>query len=549
MKKWKTGALFFGIMIMAGIVFLTACKGNDNVLTYRLGKIPGYYLFTFSEDVLLYKDNVIKDGKLSYTGLYMKKMDGDKNEAGTLLSDSYDACANLYGEQVFFIDTDKNLVKTDFQGEQTEIIVDGRERLVADALVIEDVLYYLQVSKGSVCALHSLNLKTQETQKIADELSSHYLYHYCGNAAVIDLKRKKLLICNEKEKIKEEYDDPDYEIVGFLNDGTMIYSEDRKLYQKSGFEEGKGELIVDKEEIYNVLLKQKEMLFTTRGRNGRIQVFFYDFLNKKLEQTDNVNYYDDFVSASLVPKAFNDDYIVCAIEEDGWGNVVLIDRKRRNTYRIDTIEIKIEEEENTEKGLMPEQTGESDTARNGEEKMLKDELRTVLDQYFDQLYSTLLEDSNADYSASDFASTNGYIIAKKLVASRYTYHTLLGGIHRVDLKEITIQDLSEQGDHLEAMVHVTCVFSYGDDGETSLGDNGETSMGVLYRVTLKKSGEQYRVIDLDNNDAEIRMAKEASLASMKAAGATDPYPYIDAYFQQLKQNADDMLKTQKEMRK
>lgn len=78
MKKWKTGALFLGIMIMAGTVFLTACKGNDNVLTYRLGKIPGYYLFTFSEDVLLYKDNVIKDGKLSYTGLYMKKWMGIK---------------------------------------------------------------------------------------------------------------------------------------------------------------------------------------------------------------------------------------------------------------------------------------------------------------------------------------------------------------------------------------------------------------------------------------------------------------------------------------
>lgn len=175
-----------------------------------------------------------------------------------------------------------------------------------------------------------------------------------------------------------------------------------------------------------------------------------------------------------------------------------------------------------------------------ENEKQEEDVQTVLEQYFDQLYSTLLEDSDADYIADDFASINGYIIAKNLVTSRYTYHTLLGGIHEVDLKEVTIEDFSHQGDRLEVKAYVKYAFSYGD--------NEETSIGNLYRVTLERSGEQYKVTDLDDDDVLTRMAKEDSLARMEAAGATDPYPFIDAYFQQLKKNADNMLKMQKEMR-
>lgn len=175
----------------------------------------------------------------------------------------------------------------------------------------------------------------------------------------------------------------------------------------------------------------------------------------------------------------------------------------------------------------------------------RQEVQTVLEQYFDKLYATMLEESNADYSPNDFASINGYIVAKELVASRYTYHTLLGGIHEVDMKEVTIEELSNQDDHLEAAVYVTCAFSYGDNGETSLGENGETSMGNLYRVTLEKSGEQYKVTDLDCDSITILMAKESILKGKAEGNDADAYRRTDAYFQQIQKNADIMLETQK----
>lgn len=192
-----------------------------------------------------------------------------------------------------------------------------------------------------------------------------------------------------------------------------------------------------------------------------------------------------------------------------------------------------ESTERTKNDLKPEQKDENDTAICEEEKSLEEQVQTILDEFFDNFFATVLEDSDADFRQDDFAGIDGYIAAKYFVSQRYTYNTLLGGIHKVDLKKVTVDELSDQGDHLEARVYVNFTYYYGD--------NDSCRGGAVSSVTLEKSGEQYKVIDLDLNDGvEIRMAKEASLANMKAAGATDPYPFIDAYFQQLKKNTDSM---------
>ncbi len=160
------------------------------------------------------------------------------------------------------------------------------------------------------------------------------------------------------------------------------------------------------------------------------------------------------------------------------------------------------------------------------------EVQTVLEQYFDDLFATLLEESDMDYSSNDFASINGYIIAKNLVSTRNTYNKLLGGIHAVDMEEITIDDLSNQGNNLEAMVYVKYMFSYGD--------NEECETGSLYRVTLQMSGEQYKVIDLDNTSVETQMVKDA-LNHKATRSAIDNYSMVDSYFQEIQKNADSLL--------
>ncbi len=403
-KKWKIGVLLLGIIIVAGFVLIIIQKSSQmkKEQEYQLGKTPHSYQFTFGEDILLYKDNVNKNGEMSYSGLFVKQFNEDKNAAGTLLSDSYYGCANLYEEQVIFIDADSNIVKTDLQGNKKEIIVKSNGYSIQDALLIEDVLYYIQETEGDIFALQALDLKSQEKKKIADAVNPHYLYHYCGNVAVIDKKQNELVICNEKEKIIKRYDDPGYEIQGFLNDGTIIYMEEGKLYQKHSFETKKAELLFDQGDIYRVVVKPKEMLVCTIDGYGLMQVFFYHFSQKNLEKIANAN---------TVPRDFNDNYIVCASEEEGMGSVELISREQGDIFSIHAAEGKIgsaekvseSEQKNDKKMVVVSEEPEKGNYKEKVSEEEKEKLEQLLVKYYKEKIPYPLvsyhvsENDNPDY--------------------------------------------------------------------------------------------------------------------------------------------------------
>lgn len=164
------------------------------------------------------------------------------------------------------------------------------------------------------------------------------------------------------------------------------------------------------------------------------------------------------------------------------------------------------------------------------------EVQSILDKYFATLFDTLLEGSDKDYSSNDFSSINGYIIAKKLVNTRYTYNQLLGGIHTVQIQEVTVDDLSEQGNNIEAMVYVKYLFSYGDKEECETGG--------LYRATLEKTEEDYKVIDLDSNSIEIQKVKDVlnqKTTTKKAIkNVANDYSKVNSYFEKIQENTDTL---------
>lgn len=175
------------------------------------------------------------------------------------------------------------------------------------------------------------------------------------------------------------------------------------------------------------------------------------------------------------------------------------------------------------------------TSIHAETDMQRQEVKAVLEQYFEELYATLLEDSDVDYSADEFAGINGYIIAKQMVALRYSYNTLSGGIHKVDLGEVRIEDLSSHGNQMDVVAYVNFTFYFGDD-EDCRG-------GALYRVKLARSGERYRVIDLDNDGEITRLAKDSILNVPAAVSESGSFRMVDSFFQQMQRNTDSMLET------
>lgn len=181
----------------------------------------------------------------------------------------------------------------------------------------------------------------------------------------------------------------------------------------------------------------------------------------------------------------------------------------------------------------------------------QEELYVYLKSYFSDLLDTIKADSDKDYTSEDFSSVKGYIVAKHLVNERQIYEKLLGGIEKVTLNELILEDVSSTGDRMEAMVYVKYSFAY--PGEE------ECSVGTLYRVILSKTEDSYCVLDLDCDDIEIKMAKEVILGNsdLRNEIESDPnsaaaysfsdtdseldYIIADAYFAEAEQNTESLL--------
>lgn len=167
----------------------------------------------------------------------------------------------------------------------------------------------------------------------------------------------------------------------------------------------------------------------------------------------------------------------------------------------------------------------------------KEAVQNVLEDYFEDFLDTMLADSSRDYSSDDFATINGYIAAKYLVAKREGSKTLLNGIQAVSLEEVLLEELLEKDDFLEAAAYVKYEYSWGS------GSQEDTCRaGSLYQVTLAKSNDGYKVLDLDDieND-EVQAAKDSICIS--ARNSKDIYQRADEYFDKIQQNAKDMTET------
>lgn len=162
-----------------------------------------------------------------------------------------------------------------------------------------------------------------------------------------------------------------------------------------------------------------------------------------------------------------------------------------------------------------------------------DVMQGVLEQYFTDFYHVLLDDSR-NFTHEDFASTNGYIIGKELMAMRYEANVLYGGMAKAEFEEVSIEDISAIEGGIEVMAYVKFSYSYGMDPD-DIFDEGD-----LFRILMVLEGDSYRVLDLDSNSEYPTMAKE-TLAVRNTSDIENNYAAVDRYYEEQDRNADRML--------
>jgi len=144
-----------------------------------------------------------------------------------------------------------------------------------------------------------------------------------------------------------------------------------------------------------------------------------------------------------------------------------------------------------------------------------------LQGYFEKLMQTLDYNSSQVYKPEDFASINGYIIAKILEWDRDSYkYTFEEGIENVKVYPIELKDFVKFEEYYEASVLVKYKYIF---------NSNEENEGVrLYRVTLTESNGQFTVIDLDTVDDYVVMDLKAGLQFTAKKEAVNEVDFVNS---------------------
>ncbi len=156
-----------------------------------------------------------------------------------------------------------------------------------------------------------------------------------------------------------------------------------------------------------------------------------------------------------------------------------------------------------------------------------------LERYFMELFRALVDDTKV-FSYDDFASTNGYIMGREIMAKRYGARVSYGGYAAVKITEVDIESISEK-ENIEVMANVIYSHSYG------MSPNSFTGTGDMFRISVVPEGEGYKVLDIDF-DSEVKWLVNSYLEAEHVPNPESNYAAIDTYFEGVEKNADDMAK-------
>ncbi len=118
-----------------------------------------------------------------------------------------------------------------------ETVVISRPRNENIYMISEAEYNALQKAKKNAeyLAKNVLHLPTGEVKMLLEDVNWHYLYRYQDAVAVLSKDYKNFMVCDAEHGLITTYPCYEGEIVGCLEDGSVIFSHENQIMKADGF--------------------------------------------------------------------------------------------------------------------------------------------------------------------------------------------------------------------------------------------------------------------------------------------------------------------------
>lgn len=315
-----------GIIII--IMLLSSCSANKPNIDYTLGRSPFSSYINLSGNKVFFKSFVLNNtgdnyelAEYRYQGLFCKIKRDDEPE---LIYEDFSHGLNVYSNKLYFINTQHQLLEYDIPTNNVTTLAGDDVQSVSECLIINDILFYIVENNAeSTCVLNSYDIKQKRYDTIANNVYWERLNHFQDNIQFWDNNgNPKIYQSAINETI--EYGPFDMEVIQILDNETVIGYKDRTFIQCDLKGENK-EPLFSVDNLYNVIVTQNELFYSTVDKETYTQLFRYSFSSKKSEKIATTEF-------PLV--GYTDPYVYCA-STTGIGN---LQRINTNTGEIEVFD-------------------------------------------------------------------------------------------------------------------------------------------------------------------------------------------------------------------
>ena len=315
------------LIVMLCLVFLTACNSQGKAVEteYQLGRNYHCFLASIQDDVVFYKDEAIgESGEFENAGLYAQRVEKGSYGTDTLLCVNFFSCPNFYNDQIFYIDTSWNISCVDIETlSVSQILAFNYD--VTNLLIINDFMYFTVEKEEQQYDLYEVDLHTNDSILLTENVNWVYLYNYRDNIAVVSLEQEKVMIYSRKENQWSYYSFEDELMHLFDDDICLCLKTDGTLY----FCTLDGEFVKELARINNirhVIADEENITITTVDGSGYISVYSYSREEDELQMVGSPDY---------LPQIHTEEYLIC-FSEAGSYEVQLLEKstKKREAFAM-----------------------------------------------------------------------------------------------------------------------------------------------------------------------------------------------------------------------
>ncbi|MDR1158946.1 MAG: hypothetical protein LBK75_11720 [Oscillospiraceae bacterium] len=306
--------------ILLLVMILSSCSRRDTADTdynYSLGRNPFSSFVNALGDEVLFKSFVLSDNdeneliEYLYQGLFSKIQGGASPK---LIYPDFSHGLNVHSNKLYFIDTKYHLLRYDISTKIAETLPGIDDKTVAECLIIDNILFYItEDTTENTYTLNACDLIQNDHNIIADNVHWERLNQFQGNIQFFDRNGNPQIYDFIAQTIVE-YGPFDMEVLQIMDDERVIGYKDYTMIQCDL--DGKNEKILfSAQNIYNVILTQNEIFYSTVAQETYTQTFCFSFSTSKTRELATTNF-------PIV--GYADTYLFCA-SSAGSGDLQRID--------------------------------------------------------------------------------------------------------------------------------------------------------------------------------------------------------------------------------